>query len=429
MFQLLPIFLSQAITILIGLVCVKLATHWVPKQVWGEYALFASLTVLGSLITHSGLANHASRYWSRELQHSGTYARFLWSQSWVVGAWLSLVIGCVCLVQSLFQGPVWLAFFPLLFVSNIAVALGGAAYNIYNSQEHYWRALILNAAANLRMILPVGLAFFGGASVMVLASGFALHSILFIVLIIFAFGFAWPSASPSGPVQAQWKRELKEYGRPFILIGIAGWVLQQADRWIVDLFFGRDQLGLLAMAWNVAGAIPNLLAGALLQLVFPKIFRKADRARSRADWDRLSAYCDLATLIFIILTLTGLLALTWIGPWLIPWLISEEYRPTIGLFLSAGSILAVSQVNQFQYLLLQAQHNSAAVVRVLLILAAVKTTGSIVAAFISWQAFLIWLVVSLFVNAVLGRFLVRRNLRSLNSPQELQPTESQASSL
>lgn len=422
--QLVPIALSQGTLILIGLVSAKLISRWVPKDILGEYTLFLSLTVLGSLLTHSGLANHAARYWMRERQQSGKYARFLWLQSWRLGSWLGSILLAICLVMAFLKGSLWLAFLPLLVISNMAVALGGAAANIYIAQEKYWRAFLLNTFANLRMVVPVLAVVWGGAAVLVMASGMALHSLGLLVLIVLAFRFAWFFPSPTPPDQASWLKELKEYGRPFILIGLGGWFLLYIDRWIVAYLYGTDTAGTFGYAWSLAGSIPSLAGNSLLQLVFPKVFRKADLARSESDWKRLFRWCDLATAAFILLSLSGLFVLTLIGPWLTTWLISPEYEPAISMLISAGAVTAASQVNQFQFLLLQAQHNSAGVVRVLLILATIKTAGSLLAALISWQAFLIWLVVSLIINAVLGRFLVHRNLRPMPPSQEPQYADS-----
>ena len=70
--------------------------------------------------------------------------------------------------------------------------------------------------------------------------------------------------------------------------------------------------------------------------------------------------------------------------------------------------MVASQVNQFYYLLLQGQQNSAGMVRVMLIVSGIKTLGSIGTALISWSLFSDWLIASLFISGLLGRWLIRR---------------------
>ena len=76
--------------------------------------------------------------------------------------------------------------------------------------------------------------------------------------------------------------------------------------------------------------------------------------------------------------------------------------------IPTGFAAMTLQVNQFYYLLLQGQHNSAAMVRVMAWVAGVKVVGGIIAALISWQAFLIWLMASLLLCLGVGRWMIRR---------------------
>jgi hypothetical protein len=81
----------------------------------------------------------------------------------------------------------------------------------------------------------------------------------------------------------------------------------------------------------------------------------------------------------------------------------------------AGLAMLTVQANQFQYLLLQGRHNSVDMVKAMIVVAVVKTAGSVVAAAISWSGFLLWLALSTLVCAWLGRFLIQRlALRSMS---------------
>ena len=66
------------------------------------------------------------------------------------------------------------------------------------------------------------------------------------------------------------------------------------------------------------------------------------------------------------------------------------------------------QVNQFYYLLLQGQQRGTKMVSVMGAVAGVKTLGSVLAAWASWECFLGWQCVSVAVSALLGRQLIRR---------------------
>src|SRR6185436_13089547 len=134
----------------------------------------------------------------------------------------------------------------------------------------------------------------------------------------------WKSPASAGATLNNWIKELKEYGRPFLWMGIGGWMLQFVDRWIVYGFFGKDQAGLFAYASNIGAIIPTLVVGGLMQLVFPAIFRQADEARTGADWQRIATRCDRVTFVFLGLTVSGLALLAAIGPYLVGLLISRD---------------------------------------------------------------------------------------------------------
>src|SRR5207249_6678752 len=61
-----PILCNQVAALLLGIVGMKLVSTFIPPALNGYYALFITLTQIGVLVTHSGVSNHATRYWQRE---------------------------------------------------------------------------------------------------------------------------------------------------------------------------------------------------------------------------------------------------------------------------------------------------------------------------------------------------------------------------
>jgi O-antigen/teichoic acid export membrane protein len=402
--RLLPIALNQVATVVFGMVGVSLISHIVPNAVFGSYALFLTLTSFGQLLTHSGLINHATRYWQREHLAAGAYARFLLTQTWRRGLPLAGLLLFVSGFQAATRGVIWLELWPLLFAGNLVLAVSGLAAMMLNAGERHWAVFTLNAlAAAARALLPAGLALAFGATLLVLSSGFALHAAAVAIAILCLFsGLSWSGQTDPG-LEARWHTELREFGRPFVWMGVGSWLLLNADRWVVGVRFGEVQLGTFTLASNIASIIPNMVCAGMLQWVFPAVFRQADAARSTKDWRKLARRCDQFTLLFLAVTVSGLLCLKFLSPFLVPWLISRKYAPGLPYLLPAGLAAAATQVNQFQYLLLQGQHDSNSMVRVMVLLASIRTAGSILAAWISWPVFLGWLMVSTLLVSLLGR--------------------------
>jgi O-antigen/teichoic acid export membrane protein len=318
----------------------------------------------------------------------------------------------------------WLVVLPLLIVANLALAIaeiGGAALN---ASERHWHLLWFRTVGTAsRLSFPLLLLLSVGGGYLALVAGFSLHGLLMILLTCFVLRPA-STTQARGVLDAGWDGALRTYGRPFAVLGIGGWLLQNADRWIVERSFGVEQAGQFAMAAGVGGFVPLFFTAVLMQAFYPRAFREADAAQCVDDWKRLARQCDYMTAAFLVATFTTLGALAVVGPALIGTLLAPRYAPAIAILFASGLAMASVQTNQFQFLLLQGRQDSRAMVRVMSVVAAVKTAGSIVTAMISWNLFLYWLGTSVLVCALLGRTLVRRAIFSAALPHAHRAVEA-----
>src|SRR6185503_16655609 len=154
---LVPIILTQAVTMLFGLLGTKWISQLVAPDIYGSYALFLTLTQLGLFLTHSGIINHCSRYWDRESAHSVAYAWFVWLEHWRAATPLSLLLVAVLIGTALyFSDTQWLWVFPLLLLANLAVALTQTTTAVLNHTRQGWRLFALQSLASMtRAGLPV----------------------------------------------------------------------------------------------------------------------------------------------------------------------------------------------------------------------------------------------------------------------------------
>lgn len=405
-----PIAGNQLAALLLGILGLRLVSQFVPAEVNGLYGLFLSLTQVGMLLTHSGLINHATRYWQREQPRRDRYARFVWATAWMQLRSLLPLLLLIAIGWAYVGGQwSWLWAFPFLVVGNLALALNAIATGALNAEHLTWRVFMLTAIGTAaRILLPVGFALATTMTYLNLSAGFALHGLLIMGCIVLLFRRSVGAPAPAEDDRNRWRLELRHYGRPFLWLGLGSWLLQFADRWVVAHFFGERTVGLFTYASQIGSIIPGMAAGGLMQWAFPRIFRRADGARSRAEWLALARTCDRVTVAFLALTILGVGLLVAVAPLLVGPLIRPQYRDALAMLVPAAAAMVTVQVNQFHFLLLQGQHNSAGMVRIMLVVAGLKTLGCIAAAAISWQAFAWWLVLSLVLSAVLGRVLIRR---------------------
>ena len=409
MLRIIPIALNQLVGFMIGLAGVRLISSMVPPTVYGRYSIFLTLTQIGYLLTHSGLVNHAARYWDRESSYVRHYAHFLWQAGWkrtFILAWILLLL--TSLRAGFEARSDWLLVMPLLLCSNLALALASIATSALNAGERHWVMLWFGAiTASARAFLPVLLVYLFGAQLIWLGLGFAIHGLVIIVALTAVLQFFWKLDLLETTQTERWTQEMGSYGRPFMLLGVGSWCLLSTDRWLVFHFFHEDFAGIFSMAFAIAAILPNMLYAGLMQSVFPKAFRDADSATVTEDWRKLARRCDWMTVAFVTSSCGVLTCVQLLAPFILGWIVNIRYAPSMGLILPAGLAAISLQVNQFYFLLLQGKHNSSAMVQVMFAVAGIKIVGGIVAALISIRAFEIWLVLGMFVCWGVGRTMVR----------------------
>lgn len=410
MTRLIPIVCGQGFTLLVGILGLQLTSRLLAPETYGTYALLLTLTGLGMQFTHAGLYNHAIRCWQREPAASRAgYLQFLRREHWrSVGALTGLVAG-VCAAVWLWQRDAfWLWTLPVLVLANVALTASGMTQGVLNAAERHWAVFgVTGGALVMRTLLPLAAVAWLGPSLPALVGGLAAYALIVgAVMFVLAAKAVGPAADTAS--QARWAGELPGYQRSYFWLGVGGWLLQSADRWLVFGFFDERQTGMFALASSLAGIVPMMLAGTLLQWAFPRVFRQADEATASGDWSAIARLCDRLTAVFMITAMLGLLVLAELGPFLVGWLVDARFAPAMPLVLAAGMAAVSVQVNQFYYLLLQGQQRGERMVAVMSMVACVKTLGSALAALVSWEWFLVWQCVSAGVSAWLGRQLIRR---------------------
>lgn len=404
----LPILLAQGSTLLIGIASVKLLSALVPPELNGLYQLFLSIAQLGIMLTHAGIINHSSRFWQREKDNAPAYWGFLWSIVWKRVHWLFVLILVFCAGRAALEGsPRFLYAAPALLVGALALALLEIAALGINALEKHWVVLQLRVGyALLRTFVPLAAVALVSPSFVVLASSFGLQGLVGLALLTLVFK-PWAN-KPTAPETPKWLGEARDYGKPFFYLGIGGWLLLFADRWALAFFHPEEVVGHYGLAMSLASVPPTFVLSFLMQWVFPGVFRASDQAATPEDWKAILKKCDKATALFFTGSIGAVGLLHYIGPHLVPWLVHERYAPSMPMIFAAGMSLLASQALQFLYLILQGQKKTWAMVRVMTVVASIKTIGSVFAAAFSMEAFLIWLILSPLIALIIGRIMIRR---------------------
>lgn len=403
-----PLAGTQVFGLLCGLVGVRLSSALVPPEIWGVYGVLLILQRLGAGVTHEGFVQHIQRQWTPGTA-AGPFLR-VWVRAtlgptlWLV-AGLTLVLAAVARLTGLDAVPGWWLW---LIGINLATILGQGLHAALQAEGRYWADFSLNAVASLsRTFLPLGLVWWGGATLARLGTGFLLHTVLWAAAGLLLLGAAWrrPSADPAIPAAPA-----RALVRDLALAGLSGWIAAAALRWTAAAGLAPAETGYFIFALGLAGIVPTMLSVVALNASFPGLY-----AAARAGVSTAALCRRVRRILWPALTLAqgATLGLALIGPWLVGPLIAPAYAPATGWLLAAGGAMLANFSTAFHsHLLIAAGREarclplgvSTAVLRIVVI-------GGLAAGFTveAWRA---CLVVLPWAVAALEAILVRRWLRS-----------------
>jgi O-antigen/teichoic acid export membrane protein len=348
------VIIGQGTAALGAVVGIRLLTHALPPDAYGELALGLTGVTLTQQTLFSPLSAAALRYFApaREAGQLGSYFRSIWALArkavlLLVGA----AVAAVVLLFALDTGAwLWLTAGAVVFA-----ALAGACSLLdamQNAARH--RAIVAwhdGVAPWARFLLAVAfvaalgargdtaMAGFTGASALLLASQWWCYRRRLARL-----------AGRHDPERladtARWQRTLVDYGWPFVTWGLFSWAQLASDRWALQAFASTQAVGLYAVLLQVGYYPMTLLSGLLSQLMAPMLFSRAGDGRDPASF---SAARRLNRRLFALMsafTATGVAGAVLFHHPLFALLVAPEYQTMSGLLpaaVASGGLFACGQ--------------------------------------------------------------------------------------
>lgn len=277
------IYLAQGLVALAGLVMIRGMTSFLSP---GEYGLL-SLVLVGEVLAVGVLfspLNNASFRFYHQTKAGGEY-----------GTWLVTLLVCYGGVWSVLAvlviagtSAAWyvrpdtgqFAVSILLWLALIAGSglrnLGANLLNVSRRRDRY--TLTVAADAWARPIMAMALMSVLGAHGRTALLGYTLAALGsgVLALILFFKGemsnlqlrlrFSWPLA-----------RSMFNFGWPFMITGLAVWIMGVLDRAIIRLYYSNAEVGLYAAGYQVGGTLLMMVGSGFLVLVSPILLQSQAR--------------------------------------------------------------------------------------------------------------------------------------------------------
>jgi len=167
-------------------------------------------------------------------------------------------------------------------------------------------------------------------------------------------------------------KEFFQFGLPLLLGLAAGWVLNQADNYIVLHFFTLKDAGVYAVAYSI-GTIVNTINQAATNAIMPKLYTALENKEGHKLIKKMNLY--YAIIMIIISLIIGISSY-----WYIPILFGSDYTESSnivffitlafgfnGIYRTTGSVIAFYKQNKLQMKLIYLSAITNIIISILLI--------------------------------------------------------------
>jgi O-antigen/teichoic acid export membrane protein len=401
--RLTPVVLTQTAGLTCGVVGVKVASRYVPPDVLGDYGIFMSFTTLGMWVVHAGLIKYVGRHWAATESKPALLRQMvqLWFDKlpWIVlGS-----IGAALSIGQLTGNPTWGLFPSLLIITGVLslVAMGQTALQV--NREH-WTDFGVSATGSVtRTFLPLTLFLvIGGAAG--LYAGLTFHILIGLGMVAWVMRRHW-RAPRNRELSSPQVKEIYT-GPYFTFLAMAAWILTGVNRWVIAGFFGDIEAGYFTLASNIALIVPTFAGTVFTQMFQPGFYALGDDDQPM-NRNRLSRRVDLVAAGFFAVSLTGVLALHTIMPWLIGPLVHVNYSTALQWIVPVGFFGIAIITGQYFHSMLMAARKERACAPVDLTAATLLILGSVFAAMVGQTTFMQWLMITPLIPWLVTRPLAR----------------------
>lgn len=406
-----------------GLATVSWLTREMPPADYGEFALALTLALLFSQLLFASASQPCLRYFGTACDSgqarlfASALAKHIAAPSLIAASAAALAFGFLSFLHPHLAavGALTIAFAWVSGMNTIGDGLQNSTRQRKSAAAHQFAtySLRLLAAVLLFVLWPAGsltamTAFFGAGLIVLTSQGFWFRV------------FLRPRAMDNHPGAVEpcenWRIRLREYGSPFLSWTAICWLQNAMDRWALQFFHGKVEVGIYAVSYQLGYAPLILLAASLNGLVLPILFTMAGDGCDRRKLAR-AVQCNLVVLAVILCaTIVSAAAAYGFHKNLYQAITATAYHDASGMLplqLLAAGLFSTGQVATHFFLLsgqtqlLSAPKQASAVVGIILMIAGAwwnGAWGAAVANAVFGFSYAICMV------ACAGRFLHVRNI-------------------
>lgn len=344
------VFFGQFAAVTGALVLVRVLTEHLSPKVYGQLALGLTFAGLINQVVFGGIIVSISRYYSIAAENQDLRDYLRASQRLLGGAaTIVLILGGVLFFGLWSLGySAWLGFAGLLMLLSLLAGYGAAFSGILNAAR--LRALVAlhgGVEAWLKILLALGAVYWLGASEVAVVAGYALSTLIVVISLYFFLRRSLVHEEKKNRQGEFWTRQMWTYGLPFASWGIFSWAQQSSDRWALEVFGSKDEVGFYAVLFQLGYAPVVMAVGMAMSFLGPILYQRAGDATDRRRSISVRLLTWRITLACLGLTLAAFFFTWCLHERLFSLLVSTEYRSASYLMpwmVMAGGLFAAGQM-------------------------------------------------------------------------------------
>ena len=348
---------GQVLAVLGSFIGVRILTEYLPADEYGSISLAIFTTQFSVQLFSGPLTNAFTRYYSFALE-DGKLKEFYksFNSLLISSSLLNLALGIVVVlaIKAFYSDKLP----TLLWLALLSTILAGASSIINGIQTGARNRINVSLHQILLVWGKLGLAIlfiflFKMNAQAVLIGYLAASFLIFLSEYFFLRKRPGYSTEFSLNFQAKWPKNIIDFSFPFVLWGGFTWLFMVSDRWALELYTSRAEVGLYAVVYQVGYVPMAIAAGIFSQFISPIIFQKAGNAQNEAQNNKaisMTTWIALASLGFTIVAF--LIALLIHKPFF-EIIVAKEYREASYLFpylILAGGLFETGQFAALKFL-------------------------------------------------------------------------------
>jgi len=274
-------FVYQLITLVGGLLLIKILATTLSTETYGYYTLIMSISALVIMLPFSALMQGVSRYisiYKKKEKYNNFFIVVIILNFFIISLYIIFAI----IFKNIYElSDTWNDIYYMVVLFSISEIFKVLFRTINNTNRERKN---LSLSISLEFSLKIGLLFlvyfYTQISIKYILLILVLSNILSVWVMISKYRNLFTIKYLSLKQFKVYTLRIWVFATPLIVWAIFGWLRDMSNRWYLDYFLDKEQVALFAMISSIAMVAPTALSGLIGGFIIPILYQKDNSDKS-----------------------------------------------------------------------------------------------------------------------------------------------------